>query len=762
MLGQHNINKIAFVGNYLPRQCGIATFTYDLYNSVSEQHPHAETFVAAITDRGQKFDYPPEVRFEIIKQDIDTYQKAADFLNYNNVDVVSVQHEFGIFGGNAGSHVLALIRSLKMPVVTTLHTILPEPNPDQRRVMDELIAYSSRLVTMTEKGKKFLKEIYKAPEDKIDLIPHGIPDMPFVDPNFYKDRFGVEGKYVLLTFGLLSPGKGIEHVLKALPKVISKFPNLVYIVLGATHPNIIKEQGESYRMSLERLAHDLGIKNNVIFYNRFVDAEELKEFIGAADIYITPYLNKAQITSGTLSYSFGCGKAVISTPYWHAEELLADGRGILVPFADHEAIANEIIKLLEDETLRHSIRKRAYMLGREMVWSNIAHHYLNSFQKARRQRAIKSNGYFPVKTLSEKRMELPAFNLNHLKNLTDSTGIFQHARYTFPRFEDGYCLDDNSRAFLLTVLLDELGIADDQIYSLASSYASFINYAYNPEKRRFRNFMDFSRRWLEEVGSDDAQGRTIWALGACVGRSTKNNFKVWAHQLFNDSVNSITELTSPRAWAFALLGINDYLNKMSGDRLVLNIREVLTDKLVALYKNCADDNWKWFENILAYDNARLSQALILSGHAMNNADALNIGLESLKWLMEVQTKEKGYFRPVGSEGWYPKGGKKANFDQQPVSAYDAVSACVDAYRITGDEYWYDMAKTSFEWFLGRNDLGLPLYDPNSGGCYDALHVDRINLNQGAESTLSFLLSLAEIYRIENMIKTFESVNSFHN
>ncbi|MGK9475344.1 glycosyltransferase family 4 protein [Melioribacter sp. OK-6-Me] len=761
MLGQHNINKIAFVGNYLPRQCGIATFTYDLYNSISEQHLYAGRFVVAISDRDKKFDYPPEVRFEIIKQDIDTYRKAADFLNYNNVDVVSVQHEFGIFGGNAGSHVLALIRDLKMPVVTTLHTILSEPSVEQRRVMEELIAYSSRLVTMTEKGKKFLEEIYNVPVDKIDLIPHGIPDMPFVDPNFYKDRFGVEGKYVLLTFGLLSPGKGIEYVLKALPKVISKFPNLVYIILGATHPNIIKEQGESYRMSLERLAYDLGIKNHVIFYNRFVDAEELKEFIGAADIYITPYLNKNQITSGTLSYSFGCGKAVISTPYWHAEELLADNRGILVPFADDEAIASEIIKLLEDEPLRHSIRKRAYMLGREMVWSNIAHYYLNSFQKARRQRAIKSNGYFPVKTLSEKRMELPSFNFNHLINLSDSTGIFQHAYYTFPRFEDGYCLDDNSRAYLLTVLLDELGIADEQIYRLASSYASFINFAYNPDKKRFRNFMDFSRKWLEEIGSDDAQGRTIWALGASVGRSTKNYFKVWAHQLFNESINSITELTSPRAWAFALLGINDYLNKMSGDRLVLNIREILVDKLVTLYKNCADENWKWFENILAYDNARLSQALILSGHAMNNSETKNIGLESLRWLMEIQTREKGYLRPIGSEGWYTKNGKKANFDQQPVSAYDAVSACADAYRITGDEYWYNMAKTSFEWFLGRNDLGLPLYDPNSGGCYDALHVDRINLNQGAESTLSFLLSLTEIYRIENMIKTFESINSFH-
>ncbi|MFN4111603.1 MAG: glycosyltransferase family 4 protein, partial [Ignavibacteria bacterium] len=345
MLERQKIKKIAFIGNYVPRRCGIATFTYDLFNSIKNQYSNTDSIVLAITDKNQVFDYPSEVRFEIIKQDISTYQKAADFLNYNNVDVISLQHEYGIFGGVEGSHILALIRNLRMPIVTTLHTILDEPNPEQKRVLKEIINYSSKVITMTSKGRDFLKEIYKVPEEKIDLIPHGIPDMPFVDPNFYKDRFGVEGKFVLLTFGLISPGKGIEYVLWAMPKIIQKFPNVVYIILGATHPNIIREQGESYRLSLERLAHELGIKKNVIFYNRFVDSDELKEFIGAADIYITPYLNKSQITSGTLSYSFGCGKAVISTPYWHAEELLSDERGIIVPFRDSDAIANAVIEL---------------------------------------------------------------------------------------------------------------------------------------------------------------------------------------------------------------------------------------------------------------------------------------------------------------------------------------------------------------------------------------------------------------------------------
>jgi len=762
MLRNQKIKKIAYVGNYLPRKCGIATFTYDLYHSIKNQYPETDSIVLAITDKNQSFDYPPEVRFEIIKQDITSYQRAADFLNYNNVDIVSLQHEYGIFGGVEGSHILALLRNLRVPVVTTLHTILEEPNPEQRRVIKEVINHSSKVITMTEKGRTFLKEIYKVPDEKIDLIPHGIPDMPFVDPNFYKDRFGVEGKYVILTFGLLSPGKGIEYVLWALPKVIEKFPNVVYIILGATHPNIVKEQGESYRLSLERLAHELGIKKNVIFYNRFVSSEELKEFIGAADIYITPYLNKAQITSGTLSYSFGCGKAVISTPYWHAEELLADDRGILVPFRDSDAIADAIIELLSNEAKRHSMRKKAYMLGREMVWSNIAHLYVNTFQQARELSIRKSYPVATLKTLDDQRMELPEFNLKHLINLTDSIGIFQHSKFSIPRYSEGYCLDDNARALLFTIQLDDLGIADDNVFKLANIYAAFIDYAYNPEKKRFRNFMNFKREWIEEAGSDDSQGRTVWALGTVVGKSSRKHLQMWATQLFNESIKIIPELSSPRSWAFGLLGINEYLSRMSGDRLVLSIRDELVNKLMDLYSNVATEDWKWFENYLTYDNAKISQALIVSGYHMKDSEVLSVGLETLKWLMNQQLTEKGHFSPIGSEGWYVKGGLKARFDQQPVSTCDAILACAEAYRITGDEDWYELSKLIFEWFFGKNDLGLPLYDATTGGCYDALQMDRVNLNQGAESTLSFFIALAEIYRIENMVKAYEKIKTLED
>lgn len=429
----------------------------------------------------------------------------------------------------------------------------------------------------------------------------------------------------------------------------------------------------------------------------------------------------------------------------------------MVPFKDSNAIADAIIDLIENEAKRHSMRKKAYMLGREMVWSNIAHLYINSFQRAREIATQKFGFIAPLKTLDDQRMELPDFNLNHLVTLSDSIGIFQHSRFSIPRYSDGYCLDDNVRALLFTVLLDDLGIADEKVYNLSNSYASFVEYAFNQKKKRFRNFMNFEREWMEEIGSDDSQGRAVWALGTVVNKSTKKNLQIWATQLFNESVVIIPELTSPRSWAFGLLGINEYLQKMSGDRLVLSIRDDLVQKLMNLYSAVSDENWKWFENYLTYDNAKISQALILSGFSMKNSDVLKVGLESLRWLIDQQMNEKGYFSPIGSNGWFVRNEHKAKFDQQPVSVCDAILACVDAYRITGDSEWYDLSKTIFEWFFGKNDLGISLYDATTGGCFDALQVDRVNLNQGAESTLSFLISLAEIYRIENMVKAYENV-----
>jgi glycosyltransferase involved in cell wall biosynthesis len=746
------IRRLAFLGDYVPRRCGIATFTADLYESVATQFPGSRCFVVPVNDSEDRYEYPPEVRFEIEEQDLDSYLRAADFLNITNVDAVCVQHEFGIYGGPAGSHLLPLLRALKMPVVTTLHTVVAQPDAAQRRVMQELVEQSARLVVMAQRGRDLLQEVYKAPSEKIDIIPHGIPDMPFVDPNFYKDKFGVDGKLVLLTFGLLSPNKGIEHVLNALPQILQEFPDLVYIVLGATHPNLVRDQGEAYRFSLERLARKNKVQKNVIFYNRFVSLDELKEFIGAADLYVTPYLNEAQITSGTLAYAFGAGKAVVSTPYWHAAELLAEERGVLVPFGDSKAIAKEIVALLKDETRRHGIRKNAYKLGREMIWPNVGRLYMHAFEQARLDRAQWSRRSVAIKTLDQLPRELPELNLDHLMRMTDSTGIFQHATASVPNFAEGYCTDDNARAFILTVRLEELGEDSTLVRALATTYLAFLNYAFDGKSKRFRNFMSFDRKWLEECGSEDSNGRALWALGTAVGASQRPSFQALAGQLFNQVLSTAAEFTVPRPWALGLLGIHEYLRRLGGDRVAQQTRDALIARLMEGFARASAEDWPWCEDAVTYENPRIAQALIVSGAATNQQNVLDTGLKALRWLAELQTSPDGYFRPIGSNGFYKRGEKRADFDQQPIEAGAMVSACLEACRVTSDNYWLEQASRAFDWFLGGNDLGLQLYSSNSGGCCDGLRVDRVNQNQGAESTLAFLLALADMRLARNTFR----------
>jgi glycosyltransferase involved in cell wall biosynthesis len=738
------LRKVAFLSDYVPRQCGIATFTADLHRAVSSQYPTIQCPVVAVNDRSEGYDYPPEVRFEIPEKDLQAYRRAADFLNLSDADVLCVQHEFGIFGGPAGNHLLATLSVVRMPVVTTLHTVLREPSGDQRRVFGEIARLSARLVVMTERGAEFLRGLYGIPGGKIEVIPHGIPDVPFIDPNFHKDQFGVEGRQVLLTFGLLSPHKGIENVLNALPEIVAEFPNVVYIVLGATHPNLVREQGETYRLGLERLAQKNGVSSHVIFFNRFVDIDELTAFIGAADIYITPYLNEAQITSGTLAYSFGAGKAIVSTPYWHAAELLADGRGMLVPFNDPSAIAEAVKHLLRNETQRHAMRKTAYMMGREMVWSNVAHLYIGSFERAREEHRLPARTALQAQTLDRRHGDLPDAKYDHLLRLTDSTGIFQHATLTVPNFSHGYCTDDNARALILMMLLDELEEDLPQRYQIGGAYAGFLQEAFNPGLQRFRNFMAFNREWLEEAGSEDSHGRALWALGTCVGRSSDGSIREWAAQLFESAVEVVESFTWPRAWAFTILGLHEYLRTLSGDRLANRLRELLSKRLLDLFHDVSSSDWLWFENTVAYDNARISHALILTGRWTGHADMLDTGLKTLRWLAENQTGESGCFRPVGSNGFWRRGESPARFDQQPIEANAMLGACLEAYGATGDGFWLREARLAFDWFLGSNDLGISLFDAHTGGCCDGLHIDRVNQNQGAESTLAFLLSLAEM------------------
>lgn len=740
-----NLLKIAFVGDYLPRKCGIATFTHDLRLAIAKES-HAECIVVTMDDIAGGYAYENEVQFQVAEQDIEDYRSAADFLNFSNVDVVSLQHEFGIYGGPSGSHILAFLQDLRMPVVTTLHTVLSEPNQTQRAVMTQIIRMSTRLVVMTDRCRKTLLETYCVDSNQVDVIAHGIPNVPDVDQSVLKEQFNVEDKQVALTFGLLSPGKGIEHVLQAIPDIAKKFPNFIYLVLGATHPSLVREQGEHYRIGLERMAKELGVTKHVSFYNRFVELDELTDFIGAADLYITPYLNVQQAVSGTLAYAFGCGQAVISTPYWHAEELLADDRGVLVPFADSSAIAREVIGLLADDKRRLVMRDQAYKLGRSMTWDHVSKLYVGSFEHARQERSSPVKP-LAVRTLDEQPFALPQMQLDHLQHLSDSTGIIQHAVYCIPDHTHGYCTDDNARALILTVLLEEQGRDTPEVHSLASRYAAFLNVAFNRDTGRFRNFMSFDRRWLEEDGSDDSQGRALWALGTCIGRSRRSGLASWARELFHQALPACEQTTSPRTWALAILGIQEYLRRYSGDRAAATMSANLTERLVEMYHDVATEDWPWFENIMTYNNAKLPQALIAHGRWSDDKQTVDVGLKSLRWLSEQQVSPQGRFRPIGSNGFSRDGHVAAIYDQQAIEAHAMVSASIEAYATSKDPFWNEQAHLAFDWFLGRNDLGKPIYDAATGGCFDGLMENQVNANQGAESTLAFLLSLVEMRRL---------------
>jgi glycosyltransferase involved in cell wall biosynthesis len=698
------------------------------------------------------------VRWSLTQDEVKSYEDAAEFLNFNNIDMVCLQHEYGIFGGPAGSHILHLMRALKMPVVTTLHTVLREPNPDQRMVMAEIAELSDRLIVMSQLSSQFLQESFKVPGSKIDMVPHGVPDLPFLDPNFYKDRFGVEGKAVLLTFGLLSPNKGIENVIQALPQILAKHTNVAYIVAGATHPHILRREGDRYRESLQALAKEVGVESKVIFFNRFVSPEEMAEFIGAADIYITPYRHEAQVVSGTLAYALGAGKAIISTPYWHAIELLDDRRGALVPFQDPTAIANKTIELLDTPAIRHAMRKRAYLFAREMVWKRVAQGYMESFARVRNDRMENPQVQFSARASKKLPDRLPRLHLNHLHRLTDDTGMLQHSIFTIPNRKEGYTTDDNARALILTVLLEQLattGSVSPGLIApeLSSQYLAFLEHAFNPATARFRNFLGYNRRWIEANGaahaSEDCHGRALWALGTVLGRSRDPGLRGAAGRLFEYSLPAALEFSSPRAWAYTLLGIQEYLDSYPGDRDAQRVRSALAQRLLQMYESVRSPDWNWFEDVLAYGNARLPQALLLVGSAGSDDRMISAGLDALDWLVTLQRCEtNGHFVPIGSQGFYRKGGEKARFDQQPIEAAGAVSACLEAYRATGDRRWRGEASSAFNWFLGENDLQLPLYDSATGGCRDGLHPDRANQNQGAESTLSFLMALLEMSSVQ--------------
>lgn len=745
----HKPKKIAVIGNYLPRQCGIATFTTDLCDALAGQTKKMEENLIAVAmdDIPEGYDYPDRVKFQIRTHLQPDYIRAADFLNINKFDLAILQHEYGIFGGNDGSHILHLIQNLRMPVIITLHTVLGEPTEEQRSIIQELAKYSEFFIVMAHSACTLLKDVYGIDDEKIAFIPHGIPDVSFKRSDSFRESLGLKNKKTLFSFGLLSPGKGLEVMINAMPQIIEKHPNAVYTILGKTHPHVKSESGDSYRQGLLQQVAKLGIEKYVHFKDHFVKLDTLTEYIKASDIYVTPYVSEDQIVSGTLAYALGMGTVVVSTPYLYAKEMLAEERGRLVPFGDSEAMAKEIIHLLDHKGLCLDIREKCYHHGRSMIWEKVGSDYIELGSRAIRQAAQGP----PIHQYLERTdarivAELPEVNLHHMKFMTDDTGILQHAKYSVPDRTHGYCVDDNARA-LIVASMDYSLRGDKDIIPMIQHYLSFLHYSFNPENGHFRNFMSYDRRWLEEVGSEDSHGRSLWGLGVAVKYAPNDSIRNMAATLFLDGLPVVDDFTSPRAWAFTIIGLHAYMSIFDGDAGAKRKLKKLAKRLFGLFKDNATDEWMWCEDKATYANAKIPHALILAGRLIPNNEMQEMGMASLRWLLKEQTAPEGHLSIIGNIDWHEKNGERSTFDQQPLEAMCLVQACAEAYRSTKDTHWLEEGQRCLGWFMGRNDTNKNVYVFNTGGCYDGIHENNVNDNQGAESTLSWLISLLTMYEV---------------
>lgn len=743
--------SVAMVASYVPRRCGIATFTHDLSSGMSEKlfrqpiEKCRQMGIVAINDVEEGYKYGEQVVFEIRHHSKEDYRAAADYLNQSKFEVVCVQHEYGIFGGNDGDYLLALLQRLHKPVIAVLHTVLADPSPGQRRVLAALCERAGAIVVMAERAKRMLAEVFGISGDHVVMIHHGVPDVPFGPTEPFKKRFEVAGRPTILTFGLINPNKGIEMMLNALARVVPDHPDVAYIVLGATHPAVKRESGESYRLGLEKLALTLGIQRNVMFHNRYVSLEDLCEYLRATDIYVTPYRSENQIVSGTLAYAAACGTAVISTPYWYAQEILADGRGRIVDFGDVAALARHLDELLRDEKERLVMRRRAYAFGRMMTWPNVALEYAALLDKAcERWAAVATPA--PGKTAQPMRLSLPEVRLDHLYRMTDDTGITQHASFSTPNRHHGYSIDDVSRALIVTAMRYVL-FHDDAVLKCLHTYLSFVHHA-RRSNRRFHNFMSYDRRWSDVDGGDDAQGRVLWALGFVAAYPPDPLARQHCRDLFLDSLPGFDRCRVVRSLSFAMLGCHYFLMAFPDESTVESRKREMAGQVVAAFEGQESDDWPWFADVVTYENARVPQALLMAGEHFHDRALIERGLRVLDWLLRVQTGDDGQLSLIGCKGWMERGKARAPWDQQPVEVAALIGACKAAYHASDDPRYLREMRRCFDWFLGYNDLGLPMIDFKSRGCYDALTDGGVNLNQGAESLISWLLSLLTMHELQ--------------
>ncbi|PAV13785.1 glycosyl transferase [Methanosarcina spelaei] len=754
--------KVLFIGTYVPKECGIATFTFDLLNSVSREDNDVHCEVIALNDPSETYDYPEEVVFQIQRDRIEDYYRAADFINQSDTDIVCLQHEFGLFGGNAGDYIFALLSGINKPVISTMHTIIQKPEPEYRVSTEKLIRYSEKLIVMSQTAVGMLKDIYKASEDKIELIFHGVPDCPFNNCSKYKTKLNLKGDPLVLTFGLLSQNKGIESMLDALPEVVSQYPDLVYLVLGATHPVIKKNFGEAYRQYLQNKVSELGLEKNVVFHDKFVEKEELCDYILASDVYVSPYLSREQIVSGALTYAIGMGKAIVSTPYWYAQEMLSDRRGLLVDFGDTTGFRESLLHLIENPEECDNMRKKAYDFGRKMTWKNVGKQYNMVFT-----RALKNySAYSTMKKFNFLPNLLPEVKLDYLKLLTDDVGIIQHTNLGVPARHYGYSTDDVGRALVaLTQLIDNQKKAEE-LWKLITTYLSFLEHA-QTDTGHFHNFMSYKREFLDEKGSEDTLGRAVYGLGHVVSCPyLSKNIRTLAHTLISRAGHEMGKLVYPRAKAYTMCGLYEMLRTgVDADEfeVVFNSRrdavksiDSLISKdtfestfinhansLVDLYEANRKEDWNWFEPTVTYSNAKLSESLLLAYNYTKNRTYRKVGLATLDFLTEIQWKGD-FFDMVGNQGWYSYNGEKPIFDQQPIEAGYLTQAYISAYEIVRDRKYLELARYSFEYFLGRNRLQTVMYDYSTGAVCDGLNRDGMNCNQGAESIVCFLMALSSL------------------
>jgi len=722
---------ILFVGTYPPRECGIATFTHDISKAVKDKYSKEFAVkILAMNKNGTNiYNYPKEVIMQMSDNDIGDYIKTARKINKNDkIKLVCIQHEFGIFGGEYGSYLVTFLELLNKPVVITFHSVIPNPDPMLKKTVQTISQRCGTIIVMNKKGKGILRNEYGLKTD-IAIVPHGIPTVPFVSSERKKNKMGLKDKKIISSFGMINRGKGYEYVIEALPNLINKFPDLLYIIVGETHPVVRKEEGEEYRLMLERKVTENNLKKHVKFYNKYVLLEEIVDYLVASDIYISSGLNPDQITSGTLSYAMGAGRAVISTPFLHALDYVTPERGRLVKFKNKKSFESAIDELLSNDLLRNKMGKNNYAFTRKMVWPVVAQDYIKIFNKnvSRKNKIV---------------FKIPQINLSHVKKMTDNIGLIQFANGIVQDKSSGYALDDNARALIVASECYSIFDNKKEVIPLLKKYLGFIEKTQEENGKLF-NIVDENGNVIYDQWSDDALGRGLWGLGSVFSnKDLPINLRKRAQKIFDKAIIHMEDVSFPKSISFALIGLCNY-NSVDKDQKYIKELNYLADKLSSMYKENSSKEWKWFEKMLTYSNGKVPEAILYAYEATKNKKYLDIGLESLDFLISI-TFENGMFVPVGHEGWFYKDGQKAYFDQQPVDAASMVNALKFAHKLTGNDDYLEKAFIAFQWFLGRNMLNCKLYDEKTGGCFDGLGKASINFNQGAESTLSYLLARTTI------------------